>query len=145
MEWPKITLVAPVLNSAKDGATTEGNTAEAHVGKEVGGPTRVNEALLQVGADMTRVRIVPAWFQDTFPSRSASQIALLNIDIDWHESVKLCLNTFSDLVVPGGPISIDDYGHWAGCRKAADEFSSARRLMYQLRRVDYNAFWFRKD
>jgi len=91
----------------------DGDAAKAHIGKEVGDPARVNKVLRDVGANMSRVRIIPGWFQDTFPSVSASQIALLNIDADWYESVKLCLETFYDRVVPGGFISFDDYGHWA--------------------------------
>ena len=122
----------------------DGDAAKAHIGKEVGDPARVNKVLRDVGANMSRVRIIPGWFQDTFPSVSASQIALLNIDADWYESVKLCLETFYDRVVPGGFISFDDYGHWPGCRKAVDEFFQARELPYKLHQVDYTAHWFQK-
>jgi O-methyltransferase len=128
-------------------ATTaeDGEAAKAHIGKEVGNIERVKRALARVGADMSRVRIVPGWFQDTFPSVSATQIALLNIDADWYESVKLCLETFYDRVTTGGFVSFDDYGHWPGCRKAVDEFFQARELPYKLRQVDYTAHWFRKE
>jgi O-methyltransferase len=123
----------------------DGEAAKAHIGKEVGNIERVKRALARVGADMSRVRIVPGWFQDTFPSVSASQIALLNIDADWYESVKLCLETFYDRVATGGYVSFDDYGHWPGCRKAVDEFFQARKLPYKLHQVDYTAHWFRKE
>jgi O-methyltransferase len=123
----------------------DGEAAKAHIGKEVGNPAQVREVLRLVGADMNRVRIVQGWFQDTFPSVSPSQIALLNIDADWYESVKLCLETFYDRVVPGGFISFDDYGHWPGCRAAADEFFQRRQLSYKLHEVDYTARWFRKE
>jgi O-methyltransferase len=123
----------------------DGDAAKAHIGKEVGDIGRVERALGRVGADMNRVRIVPGWFQDTFPSVSASRIALLNIDADWYESVKLCLETFYDRVVTGGFISFDDYGHWPGCRRAVDEFFGARQLPYKLQQVDYTARWFQKE
>jgi O-methyltransferase len=123
----------------------DGEAAKAHIGKEVGNIERVKRALARVGAEMSKVRIVPGWFQDTFPSVSASQIALLNIDADWYESVKLCLETFYDRVVTGGFISFDDYGHWPGCRQAVDEFFKARQLPYKLQQVDYTAHWFRKE
>jgi O-methyltransferase len=123
----------------------DGEAAKAHIGKEVGNIERVKRALRRVGADMNRVRIVPGWFQDTFPSVSASQIALLNIDADWYESVRLCLEAFYDRVATGGFVSFDDYGHWPGCRKAVDEFFQARKLPYKLRQVDYTAHWFRKE
>lgn len=128
-------------------ATTpeDGEAAKAHIGKEVGDIERVKRALARVGAGMSRVRIVPGWFRDTFPSVSASQIALLNIDADWYESVKLCLEAFYDRVATGGFVSFDDYGHWPGCRKAVDEFFQARKLPYKLQQVDYTAHWFRKE
>jgi len=122
----------------------DGEAAKAHIGKEVGDIERVRDVLMRIGADMSRVRILPGWFQDTFPAVSASRIALLNIDADWYESVKLCLDTFYDRVVTGGFISFDDYGHWQGCRQAVDEFFEARRLPYKLQQVDYTARWFQK-
>jgi hypothetical protein len=60
----------------------DGDAAKAHVGKVVGDPARVQKVLGDVGANMNRVHIVPGWFQDTFPSVSASEVALLNIDAD---------------------------------------------------------------
>jgi O-methyltransferase len=131
----------------EDGIAIDGHTAEQHIGKEVGDPARVKEVLRKVGADLGRVKIVPGWFQDTFPSASEaiSQIALLNIDADWYESVKLCLETFYDRITPGGFISLDDYGHWPGCKLAADNFLRQRQLPYELKKVDYTAHWFRKE
>ena len=126
--------------------TTEedGEEAQERIGREVGSPERVREVLRLVDADTSLVRIVPGWFQETIPTLRISQIALLNIDADWYESVKLCLESFFDLVVPGGFTSLDDYGHWPGCRKAVDEFFESRQLPYKLQRVDYTARWFQK-
>jgi macrocin-O-methyltransferase TylF-like protien len=131
----------------RDGISFDGDPAEAHVGKEVGDPARVNQVLRVVNADLDRVRIVPGWYQDTFSSISGSisQIALLNIDADWYESVKLCLETFYDRVARGGFISFDDYGHWPGCRAAVEEFFERRQLSYKLHEVDYTARWLRKE
>lgn len=131
----------------QDGTSFDGHAPEEHIGKEVGDLSRVDEVLRLVRADMNRVRIVSGWFQDTLPSASGSisQIALLNIDADWYESVKLCLETFYDRVVSGGFISLDDYGHWPGCRRAVDEFLQRRQLSCRLHEVDYTARWFRKE
>jgi O-methyltransferase len=131
--------------TVEDGIAIGGRSAESHVGREVGSIERVKEVLTKVGADMRRVRILPGWFEDTFPFVTTSQIALLNIDADWYKSVKLCLETFYDRVVTGGCISFDDYGHWPGCRKAVDEFFESRQLRYKLVQVDYTAHWFRKE
>jgi O-methyltransferase len=122
----------------------DGEAAKAHIGQEKGDIARVEALLKSVGVNSSRVRILPGWFEETFPSVSAGQIALLNIDADWYESVKLCLETFYDRVSPGGFVSIDDYGHWPGCRAAVDEFFQKRGLTYPLQKVDYTAHWFQK-
>lgn len=128
-----------------DAVGADGHTAQSHVRQEVGDITRVKEVLNRVGADMARVRILPGWFHDTFSTATMERIAILNIDADWYESVKLCLQTFYDRVVQGGFISFDDYGHWPGCRKAVDEFFQTRKMPYNLTKVDYTAHWFRKE
>jgi len=128
-----------------DGMSAGGRSAQSHVGQEVGDVARVNEVLRRVRADTTSVRIVAGWFQDTFPNVAIERIAILNIDADWYESVKLCLETFYDRVVPGGFVSFDDYGHWPGCRKAVDEFFHSRQLAHKLNKVDYTAHWFQKE
>jgi len=132
------------IEDGEDGDGYGGDSAKAHVGKEVGTQASVRKVLARVGANMERVRIVPGWFQDTFPQVDTQKIALLNIDADWYESVKLCLETFYDRVVPGGFISFDDYGHWPGCKKAVDEFLEKRGISANLQRVDYTARWFQK-
>jgi O-methyltransferase len=118
--------------------------ATAHVGQEVGDPQRVRHVLRKVGASTDRVRILPAWFQETFLAVTSKQIAILNIGADWYESLKLCLDMFYDRVVQGEFISLDDYGHWPSCKKAADEFFQVRNLPYKLIPVNYTACWFQK-
>jgi O-methyltransferase len=127
--------------------TTEvdGEEARQYVGEVRGSVELVKNLLQRVGADLSEVRIVEGLFQETFPTVQIPKIALLNIDADWYESVKLCLENFYDSVVPGGFISLDDYGHWQGCRRAVDEFFLARGLSYPLRAVDYTARWFQKS
>jgi O-methyltransferase len=126
--------------------TTEpdGTEASEYVGKVQGSAEQVQELLLRTGADLRRVHIVRGLFQETFPSTLIPQIALLNIDADWYESVKLCFEKFYDSVVTQGFVSIDDYGHWPGCRAAVDEFFQKRGLAYTLQEVDYTARWFQK-
>ena len=91
-----------------------------------------------------RVRIVKGWFKDTFPSTQVQDIALLHIDADWYESVKLCFENFYERVQPGGFIVIDDYGHWEGCKRATDEFLTSRAINAELIQVDYTGRYFQK-
>jgi O-methyltransferase len=127
-----------------DVTPVDGEEAREWVGKVLGSEEQVRELLRNTGANLERVKIVPGFFQDTFPKVQIPQIALLNLDADWYESIKLCLEKFYDAVVPHGFVSIDDYGHWQGCRQAVDEFFRKRGLDYQLQKVDYTAHWFQK-
>ena len=86
----------------------------------------------RLGVADSRVHLVEGWFQDTLPAFPPHPVALLHIDADWYESVRLCLDTFYDRVSPGGCIVFDDYGRWEGCTRAVDEFLSARGLRDRL-------------
>ena len=55
------------------------------------------------------VQFVKGLFQDTLPLSPIDRIALLHIDGDWYESVRVCLESLYDKVVPGGIIQFDDY------------------------------------
>ena len=84
------------------------------------------------------VYFVKGLFQQTLPAAPMSEIALLHIDGDWYESVKVCLDSLYDKVVPGGVIQFDDYGYWKGARKAVDEFLEQRGINARLQRLDYS-------
>jgi O-methyltransferase len=84
------------------------------------------------------VQFVKGLFQDTLPLNSIERIALLHIDGDWYDSVRICLESLYDKVVPGGIIQFDDYGYWKGARKAVDEFLQQRRIKQPLRKLDYS-------
>lgn len=84
------------------------------------------------------VEFVKGLFQQTLPVSAVSRIAVLHIDGDWYESVKVCLDSFYDKVVPYGVIQLDDYGYWKGARKAVDEFLARRGIQSPLRRLDYS-------
>lgn len=95
------------------------------------------EALLARLGVLERTRLVKGLFQDTVPVAPIGAIAVLHLDGDWYESVKVCLDHLYDRVSPGGVIQIDDYGHWEGARKAVDEFLARHRLTPRLRWIDY--------
>jgi O-methyltransferase len=84
------------------------------------------------------VQFVKGLFQDTLAATPIERIAMLHIDGDWYESVKVCLEALYDKVVPGGVIQLDDYGYWKGARKAVDEFLAKREIDVPLERLDYS-------
>lgn len=74
--------------------------------------------------------------EDTIPAAAPNRIALLRLDTDWYASTKHELEHLYDRVVPGGVVIIDDYGWYAGSRKATDEFFAARAHAPLLHRID---------
>ncbi len=100
--------------------------------------------LLESLGVMDRAHLVKGLFQDTVPTSDVQQIALLHLDGDWYESTRVCLEHLYDKVSPGGIIQIDDYGHWAGSRKALHEFLEARNIHVDLKYLDYTGRQFIK-
>ncbi len=89
-------------------------------------------------------KLVKGLFQTTLPVAEVKNIALLHLDCDWYESLMCCLEQFYDRLSGGGVIQIDDYGHWAGARKAVDEFLQRRQIKARLRYLDYSGRQIRK-
>lgn len=75
--------------------------------------------------------------EETIPKIVPEKIALLRLDTDWYISTKHELEYLFPLLSQGGVLIIDDYGHWAGAKKAADEFFKTRPMY--LARVDQTA------
>ncbi len=116
-------------------------------GMDLGFEDMVKELLFhQLKIEPQRVHLVKGWFQDTLaPSReSVGLVALLHLDCDWYQSVRLCLEEMYDRVVPGGFVVIDDYLHWKGCTRAVDEFMEKRELPVRLRPAGSGAVYFQK-
>jgi O-methyltransferase len=79
---------------------------------------------------------VPGWFDDTFglarPILEQRGIALLRIDCDWYDSVKLTLDSFEGFVGESGIIILDDYFTWDGCARATHDYLSQNKLPYRI-------------
>lgn len=109
------------------------------------------EAMVLEAFDRARVsrknlHIVPGWYDATFPTEvpKVGDIALLHIDCDWYESVKICLEQLYPRVVPGGYVELDDYGTFPGCRKALHEYLDAHGIKAELMTNDGVGRHFRK-
>jgi O-methyltransferase len=88
----------------------------------------VHRIFAKLGVPMDHVRIVRGWFDATLQTAPIDRIAILHIDSDWYDSVKIVLDTFYDRVVPGGFIILNDYGAWQGCNRALADFIVERGL-----------------
>jgi len=79
---------------------------------------------------------VPGDVVQTLAHTLPDRIGILRLDTDWYESTRAELETLYPLLSPGGILIIDDYGHWAGARRATDEYFASRPAPL-LHRVNY--------
>ena len=60
------------------------------------------------------------------PENLPETIAILRLDTDFYESTKAELEILYPRLSKGGVLIVDDYGEWAGARKAVDEYFSGQ-------------------
>lgn len=84
-----------------------------------------------------KLHFVKGKVEDTIPQTIPTKIAVLRLDTDWYQSTKHELEHLYPLLVSGGVLIIDDYGHWEGARKAVDEYIAKHKLQILLNRIDY--------
>lgn len=92
-----------------------------------------------IGYPSAFVTIHQGWFQDTLPVASGEigPVALLRVDGDWYESTKVALQYLYPLVTSEGLVVFDDYGTFAGCRQACDEYLASHQPDAYLHYIDY--------
>jgi hypothetical protein len=88
------------------------------------------------GHDSARVHFVAGKVEDTIPAAAPSHIALLRLDTDWYESTRHELEHLFPRLAVGGVLIIDDYGWWAGARRAVDEYFAAHSAPILLNIID---------
>jgi|GEM_PF-1234378 len=76
--------------------------------------------------------------EDTIPAVLPGPIAILRLDTDWYESTLHELKHLYPLLVRGGVLILDDYGCWAGARKAVDEYFAGLRVKPELIQINDN-------
>ena len=78
-------------------------------------------------APTVRTVAVPGRYEQTLPATDLPQrVAMLHVDCDWYDPVKLVLHTFWPRMSPRAVVQIDDYFGWDGCRRAVDEFLATK-------------------
>jgi O-methyltransferase len=92
-------------------------------GDIVGSQERVRQGFRDYGL-RNPLHLVKGWFDETLPAQAENidKIAVLHIDADWYESVRLVLRAFYPKLSPGGWVAVDDYAWLRGARLAVDEF-----------------------
>ena len=126
----------PTQEDYGDDGTTGEHVRPLPKGACLGTLDEVKNLLLnQKGFPEDKIVFVKNWFQDTISDNRdrIDSIALLRIDGDWYESTKVCMEGLYDKVTVGGAIIVDDYQSCYGCKKAVDEFLSARNLIVNIK------------
>ena len=95
----------------------------------------VTRNMESTGYDRSLVHYIKGKVEDTLPGGAPAQIALLRLDTDWYESTYHELVHLYPRLAAGGPLLIDDYGHWEGCRRAVDEYFEQHQVRAFLSRV----------
>lgn len=122
-------LPAPTLD---DGPDYE--DALAAMGQCRGTLEEIDSLFKRVG--VRNYQLVKGLVQETLREPPVHQIAVLHLDVDWYEPMRACLTQLWGLIASGGVVQIDDYGFWAGARKATDEFILERALRGHLTKVN---------
>jgi O-methyltransferase len=99
----------------------------------------VQKNIESTGYPLQRVKFVKGRVEDTIPTSAPQRIALLRLDTDWYESTYHELVHLYPRISKGDVLLIDDYGHWAGSRKATDQYFREHAIHPLLHRIDYSA------
>jgi O-methyltransferase len=105
-------------------ASAEDAESGIWAGDVIGSQKRARAVLRKLAIDPSRVYFHRGWFSDTF-ARVAEQVdtvALVHIDADFYESVRLSIETWFPKLTSGGFMQFDDYSAFIGCRTAVDQF-----------------------
>jgi O-methyltransferase len=96
----------------------------------------VKENIMSTNYPEKKIHFIKGKVEDTLEQSNHRKIALLRLDTDWYESTKCELENLFPLLVNGGVLIIDDYGHWKGCKKAVDEYFANNNIRIFLMVID---------
>jgi len=102
----------------------------------IAGQDAVHRNMQSTGYPENRVKLVKGDILQTLQSNVPESISLLRLDTDWYESTKHELEILFPRLVTGGICIIDDYGHWAGSKKAVDEYFKKNNLNLLMLPID---------
>jgi hypothetical protein len=96
----------------------------------------VQEGMRTTRYPENKIHYIKGKVEDTIPETIPAEIALLRLDTDWYESTRHELLHLYPRLQRGGVLILDDYGHWAGAKKAVDEYFEQHTQPILLNRID---------
>ena len=97
----------------------EGNTYYGYL-KDLKAQVELNFEQAGLSVSENQIELIQGLFEDKLWINQP--VILAHIDCDWYNSVLVCLERIVPNLLTGGLLVIDDYYHWAGCRKAVDYY-----------------------
>lgn len=82
----------------------------------------VKANVLRVAGDEVKVQFIKGPVENTLENIKTGVIALLRLDTDFYESTAIEMKILYPKLCRNGILLIDDYGHWAGSKKAVDDY-----------------------
>jgi O-methyltransferase len=124
-----------------DGGTAKDEDARTRISEDTSNwclapLDEVEQNIRRTGYPMERIHFVKGKVEATIPGTMPDQIAFLRLDTDFYDSTRHELVHLYPRLSRNGILTVDDYGHWLGSRKAVDEYITTQRLPIALHRVD---------
>ncbi len=95
----------------------------------------VEKNLISTGYPAEKLVFVEGMVEDTIPSVLPEKIALLRLDTDWYASTYHEMVHAFPRLQEKGVLVVDDYGTWAGSRKAIDQYLEEQHMPLLLNKV----------
>ena len=122
----------PAAEALAENTDAEGKSCRA-------GLAEVRRNMASTGYPAEKVRYIEGMVEATIPATIPDKIAVLRLDTDFYSSTAHELTHLYPRLSIGGVLIIDDYGYWAGARKATDEFLERQAPGLLLCRIDHSA------
>lgn len=94
----------------------------------------VKENMFSTNYPQNNIIFVKGKVEKTIPNTAPKNISILRLDTDWYESTKHELKHLFPKLSKKGVLIIDDYGSWAGSKKAVDEYFKNKAFLFN--RID---------
>lgn len=104
----------------------------------------VRRSFARLGCDRG-VEFLPGYFADTLAGLSGRGWAIVRLDADTYEATRHALRCLYPRLAVGGHLVVDDYGSFAGCREAVDEFRREHGIAEPLHHVDSTCVRWRRE
>jgi O-methyltransferase len=96
----------------------------------------VKKNMLSTGYPEKNLIFIKGKIEETIPKEMPSKISILRLDSDWYESTYHSIKYLFPLLSPGGVLILDDYGAWAGAKKAVDKYFKEKNINILLSSID---------